>query len=184
MNQTENPIAIRSKKWIMEALIELMNHKTFQEITINELTKHAGLGRKTFYRNFNSKEEVLDAYLNNLISQFLTNISAADNIAPKVTLLELFTLCEKNKPFLIGLQKSKMLGYLLEQWNVALPVIHSSVRSRIPNFPNSDTQIGLEYTLAFNTGGVWNVLVKWINTGMLQTPQELTNIVMKLIDFD
>jgi AcrR family transcriptional regulator len=168
----------------MESLIELMNHKTFQEITINELTKRADLGRKTFYRNFTSKEDVLNAYLNDIISQFVTNVSAAIEITPRTALFELFTLCENNKPFLIGLKKSKMLGYLLEEWSVALPVIHESVRSRIPHFPNSDTETGLEYTLAFNTGGVWNVLVKWINTEMRQTPEELTEIVMKLIDFD
>jgi AcrR family transcriptional regulator len=58
MKHTENPIALQSKRWIMESLIELMNKKTFQEITISELTAHADLGRRTFYRNFTSKEDV------------------------------------------------------------------------------------------------------------------------------
>ncbi len=34
MNQTENPIAMQSKKWIMNSLVELMNKKTFQEIPL------------------------------------------------------------------------------------------------------------------------------------------------------
>lgn len=184
MNQTENPIAVKSKKWIMESLIELMKDKNFQDITVNKLTDHAGLARKTFYRNFHSKEDVLDAYLNHLIHEFVTQLSSVDIITPKIALSELFSLCEKNKLFLLGLKRSKMLGYLLQEWNVALPVIHELMLERIPNFPNSDSKIALEYTLAFNTGGVWNVLVKWLHTGLQQTPEELTEIVMEFIKFD
>jgi AcrR family transcriptional regulator len=184
MNQTENPIAVKSKKWIMESLIDLMNHKNFQDITVDKLTEHAGLGRKTFYRNFNSKEDVLNAYLNNLINQFVIHLSSVDVITPKIALFELFTLCEKNQSFLLGLKRSKMLGYLLEEWNATLPGIHDLMLDKIPNFPNSNSKIALEYTLAFNAGGVWNVLVKWVNTGMQQTPEELTEIVMKLVEFD
>lgn len=183
MNQTENPIAMKSKKWIMESLIELMNYKNFQDITVNKLAEHAGLGRKTFYRNFNSKEDVLNAYLNNLINQFVIRLSSVDVITSKIALFELFTLCEKNKSFLLGLKRSKMLGYLLEEWNVALPGIHELMLERIPYFPNSDSKIALEYTLAFNAGGIWNLIVKWVNTGMQQTPEELTGIVMKLVEY-
>lgn len=184
MNQTENPIAVKSKKWIMESLIELMNHKNYQDITVNKLAEHAGLGRKTFYRNFSSKEDVLNAYLNYLINQFVIRLSSVDVITTKLALFELFTLCENNKSFLLGLKRSKMLGYLLEEWNVALPVIHELMRDKLTKFPNSDTRIALEYTLAFNAGGVWNLVVKWVDTGMQQTPEELTKIVIELIDFN
>lgn len=74
MNQTENPIALQSKRWIMDSLIDLMNKKTFQDITISELVAHADLGRRTFYRHFTSKEEVLESYLNTLIKDFIVHL--------------------------------------------------------------------------------------------------------------
>ena len=36
-----------------------MNEKSFDDITISELTEKAGLARRTFYRNYSSKEEII-----------------------------------------------------------------------------------------------------------------------------
>lgn len=55
----ENPLTVQSKQWILEALLKLMEEKNYEKITIKELTARADLDRKTFYRNFRSKEEVL-----------------------------------------------------------------------------------------------------------------------------
>lgn len=184
MNNTENPIALQSKKWIMESLIDLMNKKTFQEITISEVASHADLGRRTFYRNFTSKEDVLESYLRDLIEKFIEYLSAYETLTPKICLYQILKLCNDNKIFLAGLNKSKMLGFLLEQWNVLLPTIHQMMIDKIPNFPNQHNETALAYTLAFNTGGVWNVVLKWISTDMKQTPEEITTIVMDLIKFN
>lgn len=184
MNQTENPIALQSKKWIMEALIDLMNKKSFQEITVSELAAHADLGRRTFYRNFASKEDVLEAYLKNLTQEFIDLLSTNEVLTPNICLYQVFNLCNNRKSFLTGLHKSKMLGFLLDEWNATLPVIHQMMLDKLPNFPNQDNETALAYTLAFNTGGVWNVISKWISSGMNQTPEEMTNIVMNLVKFN
>ncbi|HEX3076677.1 MAG TPA: TetR/AcrR family transcriptional regulator [Lachnospiraceae bacterium] len=124
MNQTENPIALQSKRWIMDSLIEIMNKKAFQEITISELVAHADLGRRTFYRNFTSKEDVLESYLNSIIKEFIDQLSKEELLTSDYCLHQLFTLCRSNRSFLFGLHKSNMLSYLLEKWNCALPIIH------------------------------------------------------------
>ena len=55
----ENPVAVQSKQMLLNALLELMEKKAYSSISIKELAECAGLDRKTFYRNFDSKEEVL-----------------------------------------------------------------------------------------------------------------------------
>lgn len=35
MNDTQNPIALRSKEWLTNALLELMKNKPFREISIS-----------------------------------------------------------------------------------------------------------------------------------------------------
>lgn len=184
MKQTDNKIAAQSKKWIMESLIELMNKKTFQEITISELASHADLGRRTFYRNFTSKEDVIEAYLNLMINEFITFLNTQEVLTSRTCLLQIFTLCQNNKLFLLGLYHSNMLSYLLEKWNLYLPIIHQTMLNKLPNFPNQGNETALEYTLAFNTGGIWNVVSKWVGSGMKESSKELTLIVMKLINFN
>ena len=51
------------RECITEALLILMQKQPFQEITVMELTKKAGVGRVSFYRNYDSKESVLVAKL-------------------------------------------------------------------------------------------------------------------------
>ena len=67
----ENPIAVQSKQWILKALLVLMAEKDFSKITVKELAKRADLDRKTFYRNFNSKEEVLYLILEEMCQRYI-----------------------------------------------------------------------------------------------------------------
>lgn len=47
-----------------------MKRKPFQQITVTEICQEAAIGRKTFYRNFELKEDVLDFYLDHLCREF------------------------------------------------------------------------------------------------------------------
>ena len=44
---------------LAEALIELLNTSPLNEISVRELCNKAGVGRASFYRHFQSKEEIL-----------------------------------------------------------------------------------------------------------------------------
>ena len=58
------------------ALIQLMEKKDFNDISITELTKRAGVGRVSFYRNFENKEDVLRKYLNDIQYEFMISREA------------------------------------------------------------------------------------------------------------
>jgi len=61
--ETTNITALKSKAWITESLLVLMMEKDFDKITITEIINKADLTRQTFYRNFESKENVLYEYV-------------------------------------------------------------------------------------------------------------------------
>jgi len=183
MNQTANPVAVKSKKWIMEALVELMNQKNFQEITVSELVLKADVGRRTFYRNFSSKEDVLESYLDIIISELVFCLDAKDTLTSEFCLYQIFLLCKANQSFLNGLYKSNMLFFLLEKWNIMLPVIHEQVADKIPDFPLQSDDKNLTYMLSFNVGGIWNIISGWVSNGMTESPKYLTEVTMDLIQF-
>ena len=82
MNPTQNPIALRSKKIIAEVLLRLMTQYPYAEITVKHILLEAGISRKTFYRNFSSKDDVLDAYIEAIlpIKEIIWSISCFLNI--------------------------------------------------------------------------------------------------------
>jgi AcrR family transcriptional regulator len=56
-NQEANQITRES---IETALLHLMEKKDLPQISISELVKKAGVSRNAFYRNYKSKEEILE----------------------------------------------------------------------------------------------------------------------------
>ena len=60
-----------SKQCLTDALFLLLEHKPFQKITIKELTEKAGVSRLTFYRSFDTKEDILKRYYRIHFSQYM-----------------------------------------------------------------------------------------------------------------
>ncbi len=48
------------------ALFQIMETKSFYDITIREIAAAAGVSRSSFYRNFTTKEDLLSAYITSL----------------------------------------------------------------------------------------------------------------------
>ena len=74
MNESKNPSALRSKQEITDALLALMEKYPYNEISVKQIMLETGLVRKTFYRNFSSKDDVrstLEKYLHRVSQEVL-----------------------------------------------------------------------------------------------------------------
>lgn len=60
---------------IFTAFLRLMEAKDFQEISVTEITRIAGVSRMAFYRNYANKEEIVLTYLDQLFQQFKNKIA-------------------------------------------------------------------------------------------------------------
>lgn len=65
-----------TKKAIAKGFKELMEHKTFDKITVSDITQHCGLNRQTFYYHFTDKYALLNwIYYNEIINEFITDLT-------------------------------------------------------------------------------------------------------------
>ena len=55
----ENAQALRSKRALVAALYQLMERDTYQDLTITQICQEAEVTRQTFYRHFQTKQDVL-----------------------------------------------------------------------------------------------------------------------------
>ena len=68
----------QSRLWLEEALFDLLATKTsLRNISVAELSEHAQIARRTFYRYYHSKEQVLTNYLDRLIQDYITELQTA-----------------------------------------------------------------------------------------------------------
>ena len=64
-SSSHNKQVQRTKSWIFDSLMLLMDEKPYDGITVSDIADKAGVARPTFYRNFDDKDEVVLQYLNN-----------------------------------------------------------------------------------------------------------------------
>ena len=70
MNQSQNPSSIRSRKEITDALLKLMHEHPYQDISVKQIILETNLARRTFYRNYESKDDVLDSVITDKITEY------------------------------------------------------------------------------------------------------------------
>jgi AcrR family transcriptional regulator len=64
----------RTRSWIFDAVMILMDEKPYNKITVSDICEKAGIARPTFYYNFDDKDEVILQYLSNSLNTELMDM--------------------------------------------------------------------------------------------------------------
>lgn len=167
---SDNPIAIQSKKWIVEALLDIMHKKEYRLITVGEISSKAMIDRRTFYRHFECKDDILRLIIDNITTEYLNLIKEISPMDTYSITKNFFNVCLENSDFINLLYKNNLMYFLLDKFYTNLPLIHAQVRS------DEMTQAlchDLDYFLFFHAGGFWSLLLKWVMDGMKKSPNDL-----------
>lgn len=60
----------QSCAWLMQAFFVLLARHPYEAITITQIADQAQLSRRTFYRHFTAKDELLQKYLKMLLDRY------------------------------------------------------------------------------------------------------------------
>ena len=60
----------QTRHLIINSLLELLEKRDYSTITINMIVDHAGLGRRTFYRYFKTKDDAMKQITTLLMDEF------------------------------------------------------------------------------------------------------------------
>ena len=115
MNNTNGIIAEQSKKKIAEAMLKVMNIYDYKEITVTQITQEARISRKTFYRHFRDKDEVLKHLFDSLYQECLSSITESGIHHYWDVVQCFFDFWEKHAKTLILMKRSNLLPQLFEE---------------------------------------------------------------------
>ena len=174
MKQSKNPSAIRSREMLTHALLLIMQQKPYQEISIKDIAEKADLNRRTFYRNFTSKDEILFCHGKQLVEQLGMNIQSKGSITFHSICESYFEFWLTNIDFLKLLQKNNLLYYLFEQFDQ----YHDQLHLFLPHVTHKETP---QFSIAFALGGFWSTLVQWLNTGAEQSPFYMADLICNTV---
>ena len=82
MFRTINKQVRRTREWVFGALLSLLGKKPYDEIKIASITEEAGVARQSFYRNFESKDDIVCQYFLTLLDDYTDALTSATAIYP------------------------------------------------------------------------------------------------------
>lgn len=172
MERSMNPSSRRSRRWITKALLELMMAKPYQKISITEIAEEADVVRRTFYRNFESKEDVIKTYIESIFKGFIESVKENDQIDNKIVAKEFFEYMNRHKVFLRLLYEHEMFDLILKVFEER--IIEHAGQNDWEKKSQSDVYV--KYSRSFFIAGLWYMLETWLKSGMFETPEELASI--------
>lgn len=148
------------KECITTALIQMLEEQSFEDISITELVKKAGVGRVSFYRNFDSKEDVLRKHLQTLLEEWAKQYEGVKDYNLVQAIFEHYY---KNRDLCILLYERGLSHISLESVKEAC--------GAKPEQPNV-----IAYTAAFIAYGLYGWIEEWFKRGMQETPEEMAKL--------
>lgn len=145
---------------ITTALLEMMKKRPFNSITITALTQRAGVGRVSFYRNFESKEDVLRKYLKNIMDEWFKPYEGLDGLDSSEKMFEYFY---ENKDLYVLLYRQGLA-------HISLQSIMDACGPK-PEQPNA-----LAYVTSFIAHGIYGWIEEWFKRGAQETPKEMVKL--------
>lgn len=162
-NQESNQL---TRECITMAMMYLMSEKSYESISISEIAKRAGVSRTAFYRNYQTKDDVvreigqqvIDA-LSEIINKVHTNADIHNMF------LEFFTQIKE--------QKDKI--ELIIKGNISFKLMFPNAQI-IENVIPARTKIE-HYRMVALDHALWGTVKEWISNDCDLTAEELTQVV-------
>lgn len=166
-------ISVFLMECMVKALIELLKEKTISAISISEITQKAGVSRMTFYRNYQSKEEIFEKYLDYLFEEYhksvLENGRHASFIRYENVLLG-FEFFRKEAELIICLLENNLIGSLREK------IINNELDLSLSSQSDAESRY---LTIAY-ANALFGVMTSWVQEGMKEEPEKLAKLICEL----
>lgn len=163
--------AIKTKNQISKALIELLNNKPLDLITIKELAKKAEISRTAFYNNFNNLDDVLKYIYQRAHKQiFKEKYSQLEYVYSDEHILDMISFFDKNSKLLLVLIKWNLIE-LIAKYNTEIVLGYTQ------HYKNKFIREHSFYFISYYHGSLFNICTYWITNGKQESIETLFKII-------
>jgi len=171
----------RSRAFLVETLLELLEEKEYADISIKELTEKAGIARQTFYRNYQSMDDILLRQMDEIFDEYFETVKitlGGDGGEINAMMKKLFYIWQRNEPVFIALQKANLAYRPLERFSFYVSLIQRQIEDKAA----IDDAIN-RYLACFIAGGTFMALNTWFQEHMHESIDELGGLFEKIMKF-
>ena len=170
----ENQRVRLSKTMLKNALLELLETKPINKITVYELCQSAQINRSTFYKYYGEPHDILNEIVNELLEKTAIIVKNENNEFSR--LKTILTFLRDNRETIIriiaNVSEQKLIDHIY-----GVPTLHENLYGLLRN---SEASIEKEYVKVFYHYGSFAIIRAWLNNGCVESPQEMTQIISSI----
>lgn len=159
-NEERNAYVI---KHLTDAFLSLLAKKPIEDISISELVDTAGVGRASFYRNYERKEDILKAHLDILFREWTDEWNKNSEMPLSEQVRIMISHFEKHRSF-YQLLNERGLVYLLK--DVIIGICG----------PKPEYEKTQAYATAFVAYTLYGWIDVWFQRGMVESADEIAEL--------
>ena len=156
-NESRNAYVVEH---LTSSMLALLEEKPIEEISISELCGMAGVGRTSFYRNYEDKEAIVKAYIEYLFQDWVDKWKASPDLPVREIVRIVFSHFEANRKF-YSLMNERGLVYLMK--DVILDLCGF----------DPEQEMVAAYSSAYVGFFLYGWIEVWFRRGMKDTTEEL-----------
>lgn len=167
--------ATEKQRRFQTALLEALRHQAYEEITVTSLCAAAGLSRKTFYRLFGCKDDVLSALIDTAILECRNGAGPEASVTESLEVL--FRYWKDQAPLLDALDRNHMSAMLTER--SVLQFFEEGADAT--RYLAWDDPASRQEQTVFFLSGVLGVIIYWHHTGYRRSVEEMAAIAARVL---
>ena len=173
MNIKNNSRYKMSSEKIETAFLSLLNNYKYEEITISQVCKQAGVNRSTFYCHYDDINDLI-IKIENKFAQGTVNIFNYGERQNHEAMIEMFSFVKENKLFYNAFLNIPYITIAEKQTkNECLEHISQKI--------NADTKQknNLFYRASFFGAGIKELCRLWLEKGCVESPKQMAELLLE-----
>lgn len=166
--------AVTSREMIYTGLVKLIHEKDFDEITVTDLADAAGVGRATFYRHFETIEDVLWMRCDQVIEGMIDYLQTYRQNHPGEETVKIPSLVLRYYFPHVELIEVLMKVGRISIFEEAHVIRFQSFKSMFAEYYAIDFNY-LDYLMVLRISNLTKLLTQWIETGKKESADELAD---------
>lgn len=149
---------------ITNSMLKFLKDRPIAEISISEICQDAAVGRTSFYRNFETKEDIIKNHIRTLMTRWQEAYEADSRGSNAELYGSLFAYLKEYDDFFLLLKKRGLLYLFLEVYKER-------------NGASAEDDNMWAYTKSFIAYGTYGWIEEWINRGMQESAEGMAKML-------
>lgn len=181
--RSKDPRTIQTRQAFQQAFIELLQSKTYKNISVTDVARQAGYARHTFYNHYETLEDLLSNVIDSVLDDFFVELDKwnfnEDYVEYELqqTVASFFRALKDKKDLIDILKYLEFDSLFIERLKVYFTKFYyEHITHEIPSANISMAK----YIISFNAYAFLGIVKPWLEDDMQYTPEIMAELLVQL----